>query len=556
MKRHRKIGTKIFIMILFSVLVSAVFIYFFTNVFMRDVVFSRYLDSYLDSVYLNIQEGLEKKINDINRCYAVIAQDSALYSVNRDKIPAEKKQRLIGECISKDVVGNKTISGLRLELSSGMIYCLNEIDGDISDEFKNGLKSSGLSVYDKIITGADGTKYIVFAQKVTNFNTSVNLGNIYFFVDESCISEAYENLASGDCTFSVLYNDIIISNKDKDKIGYKYLLPDKMDSPNKFEALNEYVYCLKTINPHKSNNEKWQVLGILSYKDLYNSIMSLQKDLVYTMMITICMGVLLAVAVSYSLVSSINSLKQKMHVFAKNQIVPDLDTYSEIAELEMSFHSMAEEIEELIRKNNEEKERQRITEIKALQSQINSHFIYNAMDGIHWLAKINGQNYIAEMIYAVSTFFRISLSRGETIISIREELKHVECYITIEQMRFKELFDVMYQIDDEILEYKTPKIILQPIVENCVKHGFDNIDSGGIIKIVGYSDENGDIVFKISDNGKGFDTENINNKNYSGYGIKNVNARIQMYCGQQYGISYLHSESGGVTAFVRIKKMK
>lgn len=557
MKRYRKIAIKIFFMILFSVLISAVFIYFFTNVFIKNVVFSRYLDSYLDSVYFNIQESIEKKINDINRCCSVIAQDSGLYSVQRDKSSPEDRQRLIDEHIRKDIMWNKTVSGIRLEFSDGSVYRLNEIDGNISEDFKRRLKSSGLSVYDKLINDEDGRKYIVFAQKVTNFNTSVNLGSIYFFVDESCISEAYENLVSDDSVFAVIYNNVIISHKDKDKLGYSYLLPEKMNHQNKFENLNEYVYCLKPIAPHKSNNdERWQVIGILSYKDLYNSIMSLQKDMVWTMLIIIGFAVLLAVAVSYSLVSSINSLKQKMRVFARNQTVPDLNKYSEIAELEISFNSMAKEIEELIRKNNEEKERQRVTEMKALQSQINSHFIYNAMDGIHWLAKINRQNYIAEMIYAVSTFYRISLSGGETIISVREELKHVECYITIEQMRFKELFDVVYQIDDAILEYKTPKIILQPIVENSVKHGFDNIDSGGMIKIMGGFDDNDDIVFKISDNGKGFDIEKAKSKEYSGYGIKNVNARIKMYCGDQYGINHVRNEEGGVTTIVRIKKMK
>lgn len=557
MKRYTKIATKIFIMILCSVLISSAFIYFFTNVFIKDVVFSRYLDSYLDSVYFNIQESIEKKINDINRCCSVIAQDSGLYSVQRDNASPEDKQRLIDEYIRRDIMGNKTVSGIRLEFSDGSVYRLNETDGNISEDFKRGLKSSGLCVYDKVINDADGRRYIVFAKRVTNFNTSVELGNIYFFMDEACISEAYENFLSDDSVFAVIYNNVIISHKDKDKIGYSYLLPEKMHQQNKFEKLNEYIYCLKPIAPQKSKNDgKWQVIGILSYKDLYNSIMSLQKDMIWTMLIIICFAVLLAVAVSYSLVSSLNSLKQKMRIFARNQTVPDLNKYSEIAELEISFNSMVKEIEELIRKNNEEKERQWVTEMKALQSQINSHFIYNAMDGIHWLAKINHQNHIADMIYAVSTFYRISLSRGETIISLREEIKHVECYITIEKMRFKELFDVVYQIDDAILEYKTPKIILQPIVENSVKHGFDNIDSGGMIKITGGFDGENDIVFKISDNGKGFDIENANNKEYSGYGIKNVNARIKMYCGRQYGITYVRNEEGGVTTIVRIKKMK
>ena len=211
---------------------------------------------------------------------------------------------------------------------------------------------------------------------------------------------------------------------------------------------------------------------------------------------------------------------------------------------------------ELIERNNIEKEKQRRAELAALQAQINPHFIYNALDAIAWYAKIEKQSYLADMVYELATFFRISLHKGENIIKVSEEISHVESYIAIEQMRFPGVFEVEYKIQEDLLDEKMIKIILQPIVENSIKHGFDNMDSGGKINITGYKNENGDIIFEIEDNGHGMDFNPLYvEKSKRGYGIRNVNERIRLEYGEEYGLSYNSIPGEGTIVKVKLKKI-
>ena len=207
----------------------------------------------------------------------------------------------------------------------------------------------------------------------------------------------------------------------------------------------------------------------------------------------------------------------------------------------------------MIQKNNEEKEKQRIAELKALQAQINPHFMYNALDAIIWHAKLKNQEYLADMVYELATFFKISLHKGENFIYVWEEIKHVESYVKIEQMRFPNLFEIHYRIQEDILQTKILKIILQPLVENAIKHGFEYIESGGVITIVGYSDGD-DLVFEIEDNGAGMKFDPLSVAYTSnGYGIKNVHERLVLEYGQGYGLTFYSEEGKGTRVVVRLK---
>lgn len=236
---------------------------------------------------------------------------------------------------------------------------------------------------------------------------------------------------------------------------------------------------------------------------------------------------------------SFTNLQNCMNQFAGNHnSFSQIPSSNELAVLENSFNQMASEINTLISEIETEKDKQVLAEINALQSQINPHFLYNALGAISWKAKENRQYEIDDMIIALSTFFRIGLHKGDTMITIAEELQHLQSYLEIEMIRFPNLFEINYDIDPDVIQQIIPKIILQPLVENSINHGLrnQNIQNGCITITIKKMDDI--LYFEVKDNGIGFHcNENElphSSKETGGYGLFNVNERLIRYYGSNH----------------------
>ena len=200
-------------------------------------------------------------------------------------------------------------------------------------------------------------------------------------------------------------------------------------------------------------------------------------------------------------------------------------------------------IKELMKQIMKEQDQKRIIELKALQDQINPHFLYNTLDSIIWLAANRKNKAVLEMTSALAKLFRIGISKGDQIITIENEIEHITSYLTIQKMRYRDKFDYSINIDPEILQMKTVKLILQPIVENSIYHGIKNKRGNGHIEITGKKVESG-IILEITDNGVGMTADQIealllpkkSNSHPSGIGMHNVNDRIKLYFGPKFGI--------------------
>lgn len=185
-------------------------------------------------------------------------------------------------------------------------------------------------------------------------------------------------------------------------------------------------------------------------------------------------------------------------------------------------------------------------EFDVLQSQINPHFLYNTLDIIVWMIENEKQADAVKVVTALARFFRISLSRGKSIIPVRDELEHVRNYLMIQHMRFKNRFTYEIEADEDVMELASVKLILQPLVENAVYHGMEFMDGDGEIRIRVYRDGE-DLYMKVSDNGLGMtkeqvkgmftDKPHVKSGSGSGIGVRNVNERIRLYFGQEYGLS-------------------
>ena len=271
-------------------------------------------------------------------------------------------------------------------------------------------------------------------------------------------------------------------------------------------------------------------------------------------------AIFLALYISFNITKPLAKLKSKLDLIGKGKLslVFSEGSNDEIEALEQSFNNMVLRIQELIQKNNSEKEKQRELELTALQAQINPHFVYNTLDAIGWIAKLKKQVDIERMVLALATFFRISLHKGDKFITVAEEILLVESFVSIEQLRFPDKVEVTYDIPEDIKNCLILKIILQPLVENAIKHGISNKKGKGHIVITGYRRGN-DLKLEVKDDGVGFDLDATDSKTvykdfqHSGYGLRNVDERIKLEYGPDYGLVFQSEKNIGSTVTVLVK---
>ncbi|MBI5954799.1 MAG: sensor histidine kinase [Chloroflexi bacterium] len=262
-----------------------------------------------------------------------------------------------------------------------------------------------------------------------------------------------------------------------------------------------------------------------------------------------------SVVAAWSLSKSIYTPIKKLHdvttTITKNdlQALMTGDNVDEITELGMSFNIMIGKIKELLDSKIREQEELKKAELRALQAQINPHFLYNTLDTIIWMAESKQTDQVVEIVSALSSFFRISLSKGMDWITIGEEIERVRNYLTIQKMRYRDILDFKIEVCDEVAENTILKLILQPLVENALYHGIKNKRQGGTISICARRKGEDEVILEVEDNGIGFTPEKLAQlrleleddsgdiKLESGFGIGNVNKRIRLYYGRPYGLS-------------------
>ena len=202
--------------------------------------------------------------------------------------------------------------------------------------------------------------------------------------------------------------------------------------------------------------------------------------------------------------------------------------------------------------------KRRTYELKALQGQINPHFLYNTLDLINWTAVNNQVPEISFLVKSLSRFYKLSLSKGSDIIPIKDELEHVRLYVEIQNKRLEGTINLIMDIDEKVYEYSTIKIILQPIVENAILHGIMEKESKTGNIVISACMERNKILFTLYDDGAGMSREQLENvlqyntKAFHGYGVKNINERIKLYYGNSYGLSYQSAPDAGTTVVVSI----
>ena len=242
----------------------------------------------------------------------------------------------------------------------------------------------------------------------------------------------------------------------------------------------------------------------------------------------------------------------------------------EITELGISFNIMIGRIRELLNAKIREQENLKKAELKVLQAQINPHFLYNTLDTIVWLAESSKTVQVIEIVKALSSFFRIALSKGKDWIPLRQEIEHVSSYLTIQRMRYRDILDFRIEVDEALLDCTILKLTLQPLVENALYHGIKTKRNGGTIVIQAKQVGEDEVSLVVQDDGVGFtpyklaqieellaqDLGEVSVDEEGGFGLANVNKRIQLYYGRSYGLSIQSHYLGGTQVSITIPRQR
>ncbi|WAM36048.1 sensor histidine kinase [Caldicellulosiruptor acetigenus] len=276
-----------------------------------------------------------------------------------------------------------------------------------------------------------------------------------------------------------------------------------------------------------------------------------------------------ALIISQSISRPIKLLYKNTSLIAEKHLkLPKEDITNEIKGLKNNFEILINELEKLIQKSMEDHEKAKKAELKALQEQINPHFLYNTLDTIIGMIEKNDNASAIKMVKDLSQFYRISLSKGKVWVKVKEEISHIEYYLRIQKIRYSDILEYEIVIDDRILDAQILKFVLQPIVENAIYHGIKPKRQKGKITIKGMLVDN-TMLFEITDNGVGIPPDKLNSlKNilYNGdennnfqeisFGLLNVHQRIKIYYGKDYGLEIESSPLVGTTVKLKVPFFK
>ncbi len=323
---------------------------------------------------------------------------------------------------------------------------------------------------------------------------------------------------------------------------------------------NEIIFTVRTLE-----NCGWRVVGVSYFHEL---VTAKEREVAGLSVMILVIVLLVTLLCSYSMSCMVSRPIQRL-VNAMGEFEKNAENFSyrakggskEIQALSQSFDHMVRQIQDLMNRVRQEEISLRKTELKALQAQINPHFLYNTLDAIGWLCEEERSRDAVEMVNALAKLFRISISRGHELITIEKELEHAGNYLKIQNFRYKNQFTYDFQVEEECLGYYCNKITLQPIIENAIYHGLDRMVDEGHIVVRVYGEED-DVVLEVEDNGVGMTKEQCHSilqkepGDVSGIGIKNVNDRIKIYFGEDYGIMIESEPDVGTKVKIRMPKLK
>lgn len=319
-----------------------------------------------------------------------------------------------------------------------------------------------------------------------------------------------------------------------------------------------------------SEETGWTIVGSAPLQEIVKEANEIRQVIIISVVLSILFTITLYFFMTRWLIRPVQLLKKQMRQAASGFLEAKVKTtgQDEIADLGKSFNTMLQQIKMLLEKSIYEQDQIQKAELRTLQAQINPHFLYNTLDSIVWMAEANKNTQVIQLVQALSRFFRISLSKGRDWIPLKDELEHVQSYLIIQQMRYRDILDYEIDVHPSLLDTPILKMTLQPIVENALYHGIKNKRRKGLIRISAQKEHEGIFTLMVEDDGIGITPERMEQIHYRlnipssqelpednvniGFGLYNVHQRVRLYYGSIYGVTIESVELQGTHVSLRI----
>jgi two-component system sensor histidine kinase YesM len=483
-----------------------------------------------------------------------------------DDLDYKSGQNKISTMLQNIISVQEYIKGIYVLSPKGNFYSSNW--GVKENEIKT-LYTSYLSNADKAkeyFTGIHSITYhptlkfnvISYIRPVFNLENGQILGAIVIDIDYELLKEML--------TRSSIQNDekvLVINPKGENIFTYPYnvILDDiivehpvllkekKMEITGKVFG-NDSIIVSNTIE-----YTDWKFIRVISSQKINSETNSLETIAVYMFFIFLLICFFASFTLSKTVTNPIKELNQKFKLVETGDLSVRtlIKGNDEMGELSNSFNNMVAKLNTLMELQKKKSD----MEFQILQAQINPHFLYNTLDSIKWLAVLQNVHTVSDMTTALINLLKYNISKNNTLVSLAEELESVTNYVKIQKYRYGDIFNIEYDIDKDTIECKILRFSLQPIVENCIIHGFENIEGKGIIAIHSKIEGN-QLRIEIADNGSGMDQNTLecivkfdnSKKKFSGIGINNIQERIKTYFGMNYGLSYESTPGLGTKAIL------
>lgn len=544
-------------------------------------------------LYFKYTKELEEKVSENNV--------EILEQINLNLDNYLRKMMKVSDTVYYRGIKKKDLAKENIDLEMSLLYEENKeslVSICLFSEEGKGIASYPLRELKKDVKARESKWFKDAINKKENLHFSIpHIQNLYEYNQNKynwvvSLSRSVEITRDGHSTQGVLLVDMnflgiesIFSKNKTSKNSYTYLISrdgeiiyhprqqliySDIEKENNIQAANyeDGVHREVFLNEERMTTVKtvgytgWKIVNVTPMKDIISDQKEIKIFFIFIMCLTLFLLAIVNVFVSQKIAYPIMKLERSVKRLEND--IKDIDIEisgsSEVKHLGKAIKSMAIQMNLLMENIVIEQEAKRKNELNALQAQINPHFLYNTLDSIIWMIEKENYNDSIIMVGALAKFFRISLSKGKNIITVKNELEHAKNYLTIQKIRYRNKFSYSFEIEKEVEDCASIKLIVQPLIENAIFHGMEDMDGDGEILIKAYKKDNS-IYIDVIDNGMGMLDEVRESllTNYakekgkgSGIGLKNVHERIRIYFGKEYGLKVYSELDEGTTVRIHM----
>ena len=493
---------------------------------------------------------------------------SYLKMTNKELKTSQNNMLAAENSVNNFLVFKANISSIYVKGFNGLVFDSTSASNNITPELEKQLTDlHGESILiSDVVTNYNNskTKVISLVRLLKDIdNLSSNLAIIKINVPEEEISKIYQNklLGTKGDYFIIDEQKNIISSLNKKNLGTK--LDNKYYDKRLYSASSGYFKTVLDkhnflVTYFNLSRPGWKMINLVPLDDLSKDTKVIQNITFYAILASLTLCLLVISLFSFNVLSPLKQIRKYMKSLENENFDVNINVKGndEIALLGKSFNKMSKRLGELINEVYTVQIKQKEAELKALQAQINPHFLYNTLDTIYWMCRMEKAYESSDLVQALSKLFRLSLNSGNEFTFVKNEVDHLNNYIIIQKKRFEDLIKFNINVSEEVMECKVVKLVIQPLVENAIHHGIEKKGTQGKIDINIYK-EAGNVIYLINDDGAGADENELKaflekvEEGNRGFGIKNVNDRIKLYFGNEYGIEFKSSFGNGTTVIVK-----